>query len=53
MSLPNEWGTVLEGGTSTVAGFQAGGDLVRRGLRVSGWERIVAGEGSAGHAVGS
>ena len=53
LSLPNEWGTVLEGGTSTVAGFRAGGDLVRQGLRVSGWERLAAGEGPAGHAVGS
>jgi len=36
-----------------VAGFRAGGDLVRQAFRGSGWERIVAGEGLAGHAVGS
>ena len=57
LSLPNEWGTVLEGGTSTVAGFRAGGDLVRRDLsRVGtvlllgrGWLGTLLGpEGTAG-----
>ena len=57
LSLPNEWGTVLEGGTSTVAGFRAGGDLVRRELsRVGtvlllgrGWLGTLLGpEGTAG-----
>lgn len=30
LSLPNEWGTVLEGGTSTVAGSSSWWRLVRR-----------------------
>ena len=45
LSLPNEWGTVLKGGTSTMASLHAGGDLVRQALRGSGWERSVTGGG--------
>ena len=45
LSLPNEWGTVLEGGTSTVAGLRAGGDLVRQAVAPSGVV-VLGGNGS-------